>query len=1010
MSEKMRPISLKNLLKWSLDEYKNHGSVFGIRKQKFYKNKSKTSVELFGDELSSVVGPAAGPHSQLAQNIIAAYLAGSRFIEVKTVQKMDGEELSSCVPRPCINATDECYNQEWSTELKVSEAFDEYVKAYILLHVLAKEFGISNKKDFAFNMSVGYDLEGIKTKKIDDYIEGMKDASNTDIWKESIKFLSENLDMFEHFTKEDLDSMSPAVASGITLSTLHGCPPDEIERITKYLLDEKKVHTFIKCNPTLLGYEFARKLMDDMGYNYIAFDDHHFKNDLQFDDAVAMFKRLIPFAKERDLSFGVKLTNTFPVQKKNNELPGDEMYMSGRSLYPLTINLANKLSTEFKGLLPMSYSGGADAFNIKKIYEAGIFPITVATTVLKPGGYERFWQLALEVEPVLSGKFHGVDIEGVAKLAQEVRTHPDNVKSARPVNGRKTTSKLPLYDCAKAPCKDGGCPINQQIPEYLQMVGEKNYKEAFKIIATDNGSPAVLSMLCDHQCQHKCTRLDYDSSLEIRNAKRLAVINAMDNFNENTQISNLLSTKKVAVIGAGVGGCSVGLFLRRNGMEVDVFEKRENPYGIISYVIPEFRIPSGMVQRDIELARRAGVNFHFGVDENYDIAELKKKYDFVVVATGAWQEPKPPCKEGGENFWGALNFLENAKSSNLTLKLGKKVAVLGGGSVAMDCARSALRCPDVEESYVVYRRTSEYMPAEPEEKRLALEEGVKFLELLSPIGYDKKSLQCEIMVLGERDSSGRASVKPTGKLTKIDFDVVINATGARVDTTQFIKNSFELNERGYTKLNEANESSIQNVYICGDCKAGASTIVRAVADAKVIAKDILAKCGLANDFIKHQTINSDENLYEKKGILARSNVYESDTNRCLACDKICELCVDVCPNRANVLVKVHSSTNDFADSHQILHVDGMCNECGNCGIFCPHAGRPYKDKITVFWTEDDFVDSTNVGFLRIDENRYKIRNEDGEIIEYKLGEEGISNKFREMIVAINKDYDFYINA
>ncbi len=1009
MSEKMRPISFENLLDWCLDEYKQYGSVFGVRKEKFYKNQSKTSVELFGDKLSSIVGPAAGPNSQLAQNIIASYLAGSRFVEVKTVQTLDGEDLGKCVPRPCINATDECYNQEWSTELYVPEALDEYIKAYMLIHVLAKEFELADEKDFAFNMSVGYDLEGIMSQKIDTYIEGMKDASKTEIWGKYKKFLSDNLHRFKRFTKDDLDNMSTCIASGITLSTLHGCPPDEIERIAKYLLDKKKTHTFIKCNPTLLGYEFARKLMDDMGYSYIVFDDHHFKNDLQFGDAVAMFNRLIPFAKERGLAFGLKLTNTFPVQKKNGELPGDEMYMSGRSLYPLSISLANKISQEFKGRLPISFSGGADAFNVKEIYEAGIFPITVATTILKPGGYERLKQMALKVEPILSGKFHGIDVAGVEKLAREVREHKDNVKAARPVGNRKTKSELPLFDCAKAPCKDGGCPIEQQIPEYLQMVGEKNYERAFKIIATDNSSPAVLSMLCDHQCQHKCTRLDYDSSLEIRNAKRLAVINAMDTFNNKTEHANILTKKRVAVIGAGPGGCSVGLFLRRNGMEVDVFEKRQTPYGIVAHVIPEFRIPMGMIERDFAMAKNAGVNFHFGCDENYDLEKLKQDYDFVVLATGAWLEPKAPCKEGADKLWGALDFLEQSKKSNLSLKLGKRVAVLGGGSVAMDCARSALRTPDVQEACVVYRRTADFMPAEPEEKDLALEEGVKFLELVSPASYNENILKCEVMELGERDSSGRLSIKSTGEFVEYEFDTVINATGARVDTSKFAQNGLELNEWGYAKINSHNETSKENVYICGDCKSGASTIVRAIADAKKIAKDILNKCGLVHDFVKHQTFSTEKSLYEKKGILTRASKSGCDTNRCLACDKVCELCVDVCPNRANVLVKVESGTKEFADSHQILHVDGMCNECGNCGIFCPHSGRPYKDKVTVFWTEEDFVDSTNVGFLKVSDTSYRIRTKEQEIIEYTLGEDGIDEGLKEMIVATNKHYDFYMN-
>ncbi len=1008
MSEKMSLIPFSKLIEWSLAEYKEKGSVFGVRKEKFYKNNSGTSVELFGETLASPVGPAAGPNSQLAQNIIASYLAGSRFVELKTVQKMDGEELSRCVPRPCINAEDECYNQEWSTELEVPQAFNEYVKAHFALYVLAKEFNISDKKDFSFNMSVGYDLDGIKTAKIDNFIEGMKDASKTPIWKECVEYLKANMSNFKRFNENDLKNISTRISTGITLSTLHGCPPAEIERIAKYLLDEKKVNTFIKCNPTLLGYEFARKLMDDMGYSYIAFDDHHFKNDLQYGDAVSMITRLMDYAKERNLKFGVKLTNTFPVQKKNNELPGDEMYMSGRSLFPLTISLAKKLSVEFNGKLRISFSGGADAFNIVDIFNAGIYPITVATTILKPGGYERIKQMATELEPHLSGKFYGVNVEKVSFLADNVINNKDNLKSARPVGSRKTKSKLPLFDCYKAPCKDGGCPIQQQIPEYLSLVGAKKYKEALNVILTDNSSPAVLGVLCDHQCQHKCTRLDYEESLHIRSAKRHAVVNAMDEYIENQKKTPIITPKKAVVIGAGPGGVSVAYFLRRNGMQVKVLEKREKPYGIVKYVIPEFRISDKMIERDYNLAVSAGVEFEFGVNENYDIKKLKKEYDFVILATGAWLEPKAPFKDGADNLFNALKFLGDAKASDLNLDLGKRVAVLGGGSVAMDCARSALRCPGVEESIIVYRRTADFMPAEPEEKELALSEGVKFAELLSPLSYDGKTLKCEVMKLGERDSSGRRSVESTGEVKELAFDTVVNATGARVCNELFKKNELPLNEWGYVDINENNESKVENVYVCGDCKAGASTIVRAIADAKVVSKDILRKCGLVHDFVKHSYPQDLQSIYDKKGVLVRGSSSNCDANKCLTCDQVCELCADVCPNRANVAIKIGSGTNSFSNVHQIVHLDGMCNECGNCGIFCPHNGNPYKDKVTVFWTEDDFIDSTNKGFYRTSKDTFKVRNEDGSIVDYKLGGNNISENMKEMIVAVSKNYPYYL--
>ncbi len=134
--------------------------------------------------------------------------------------------------------------------------------------------------------------------------------------------------------------------------------------------------------------------MDEMGYDYIQFGDFHFKDDLQYEDAVPMLTRLMNTAKERNLEFGVKITNTFPVDVKQNELPSEEMYMSGKSLYPLSISLAAKLAKEFDGRLRISYSGGADYYNIERIVDAGIWPVTVATTLLKPGGYQRLTQMA----------------------------------------------------------------------------------------------------------------------------------------------------------------------------------------------------------------------------------------------------------------------------------------------------------------------------------------------------------------------------------------------------------------------------------------------------------------------------------------------------------------------------------------------------------------------------------------------------------------------------------------
>ena len=253
MSERMYPIPFKDLMRWVITEREKTGEIFGIHTE--YKADPTKTLPIFGEKIETPFGPAAGPNSQLAQNIIASYVAGSRFFEVKTVQQMDGEDLARCVPRPCILADDEGYNQEWSTELEVRQALDEYIKAWCALKVMAKVWGYGDPDGFVFNMSVGYDLAGIKGEKIDNYIESMKDANRAPVFAECKAVLTE---LFPE-EAEFIANISPRVSRSVTLSTLHGCPPDEIERIASYLIAEKGLNTYVKCNPTLLGYEFARK-------------------------------------------------------------------------------------------------------------------------------------------------------------------------------------------------------------------------------------------------------------------------------------------------------------------------------------------------------------------------------------------------------------------------------------------------------------------------------------------------------------------------------------------------------------------------------------------------------------------------------------------------------------------------------------------------------------------------------------------------------------------------------
>ncbi|NLK06595.1 MAG: putative selenate reductase subunit YgfK, partial [Spirochaetales bacterium] len=397
MGDIMRPVPFSELISRIVGEYRNHHAIFGIAEEQFYQDAGKQSLSVFNQRCSTPVGPAAGPHTQLAQNIIASYLVGGRFIELKTVQVMDTLEID----KPCIDARDEAYNVEWSTEFTLPKAWDEYAKAWIILHVLeaAMHKGKFEKPSFIFNMSVGYNLEGIKTEKMQQYIDSMIDARKDERFNEYLKELEAMLDegLFEGTPWEGLEKklkgistkISANISPSTTLSTMHGCPPKEIEAICTYMLTEKKVDTFVKLNPTLLGFDAVRKILDDLGFDYITLTRENFEHDLQYTDAIAMLHRLVDLAKKEGRGFGVKLTNTLGSVNDQGVLPGNEMYMSGRSLLPISTKVATLLSKEFGGKLPISYSGGATAFTVKDLFESGIRPITLATDMLKPGGYTR---------------------------------------------------------------------------------------------------------------------------------------------------------------------------------------------------------------------------------------------------------------------------------------------------------------------------------------------------------------------------------------------------------------------------------------------------------------------------------------------------------------------------------------------------------------------------------------------------------------------------------------------
>ena len=990
MSERMTPIPFRELMEWVLSEYKT-GSVFGVKRP--YKPVPGKLLSIFGERLETPFGPAAGPNTQLCQNILAAYYAGARFFELKTVQIMDGEELAACIGRPCIVAQDECYNCEWSTELTVPEAMNEYVKAWFMLKLFTKEFGWGDPDGFIFNMSVGYDFAGITSPKIDAFIEGMKDASKTAIWSECVEWTKANLDRFEHVDEAYLASINPHVCTSITLSTLHGCPPQEIERIAHYLIETKHLNTFVKCNPTILGYAYARKTLDDLGFDYIVFDEHHFNEDLQYRDAVPMFKRLLALAKDVGVTFGLKLSNTFPVDVTRGELPSNEMYMSGRSLYPLTIEMAKRMSEEFDGKLRLSFSGGIDAFNIGPLFEAGIWPITLATTILKPGGYQRLTQLGEICEKLPYRPFTGVSVGKVAMLSRQARASVRNTKAIKPQPKRKLDAKVPLFDCFTAPCTHG-CPIGQDIPQYLELVGKGAYAEALRLIVEKNPLPFITGTICPHHCADKCTRNFYEESVRIRRAKLTAAENGLDVLLKELKPA-VPSGKKVAIVGGGPAGMAAAFFLARQGASVTLFEKREKLGGIVRYVLPEFRIGSDAIDNDEKILRSMGVEIRTNTPAPNADALFEAGYTDVVYAVGAWAEGKMKLERG--EAMNVIRFLEESKANTLA-PLGENVIVIGGGNTAMDAARAAKRESGVKTVRLVYRRTAAYMPADEEELELAKADGVAFCELLSPVALENGVLLCSVMKLGEPDASGRRSPIETGERIPLPCDTLIAAVGEQVETGIFADNGIALTERGRVKTDANLQTSRAHVYVIGDCSRGPATVVEGIADARKVADAIVGKYEYE---IGDDAKTTEDVCFMKHGVLKDYDQAEKERERCLSCGTVCECCVQVCPNRANVAIRVPGKCMP-----QILHVDRMCNECGNCLVFCPYDSRPYKEKFTLFATEADFADSENEGFLPLSERTVKLRLNGERTVD--LDRDPIDPDAKAMIETVLKTYHYLI--
>ena len=398
------------------------------------------------------------------------------------------------------------------------------------------------------------------------------------------------------------------------------------------------------------------------------------------------------------------------------------------------------------------------------------------------------------------------------------------------------------YDSGTAPCKTA-CPAHIAVQGYIKMAAEGRYLDALKLIKQDNPFPAVCGSICNRRCEDACTRGTIDSPVAIDEIKRFIAeqeLNAETRYvpaRRTYRASTEDYAEHIAVIGAGPAGMSCAYYLANMGYPVTVFEKNPVPGGMLTLGIPNFRLEKDVVNAEIEVLREMGVEFKCGVEVGKDVTldELRAQgYKGFFLGIGA--QKSSALRIPGEELEGVFGGVEFMREVNLGNKpaIGDKVAVIGGGNVAMDVCRTAVRL-GAKENYVVYRRSEDEMPADKMEVAEAKEEGVKFLFLNSPaeiIGEDGKvkALKVEVMELGEPDEKGRRKPVGTGKFETIEVSAVIGAIGQKVDLGGIAPEGMTFNKNGTIIADAVTLQTAQpDVFVGGDVYTGPKFAIDAIA-------------------------------------------------------------------------------------------------------------------------------------------------------------------------------------
>lgn len=520
----------------------------------------------------------------------------------------------------------------------------------------------------------------------------------------------------------------------------------------------------------------------------------------------------------------------------------------------------------------------------------------------------------------------------------------------------------PVYDNKIPPCNNE-CPTNEKIQGYFDFVKQKKYAEAYKLILQDNPFPSITGRVCYHPCENACNRKDYDEALAIHCVERFIG----DWGLKNVALIKPKEKRKetVAIIGSGPAGMASAYYLAQSGYNVTIFEKKTKLGGMLRYGIPSYRLPKNILNNEFKKLIALGVKFkpNSQIGKNISLDELRKNYNIVIIAHGAHKNrPMGVANENATGVYSGLEFLSLINSGKKP-KIGKKVAIIGGGNTAIDAARSCLRLGSIPT--ILYRRTKAEMPAVPDEIKAAEDEGIKIEFLIAPekVLTTKKGkvtgLECIRMKLGKPDSSGRRRPVPIAKSNfTMKFDSIISAIGEQVDLS-ILSTDVAKTDWG-VKADYLGQTNIKNVYAIGDCVTGPRTVVEALGAGKRVALLIMGEANkiehkierpvqfseLNTDYFEHAhrvampelSVKNRKQNFNEVHLGYNKQQIQQEAERCFSCGVCnkCDNCFVVCPD-----LSVLKQNGEYEFDYD------FCKGCGVCARECPRFVITMKEESKV---------------------------------------------------------------